>query len=337
MNTNNWKDFRITDLFDVVLSKDDLQPKKLEEGEYPLISSGKTTNGVCMYIEKQEKAVLFEGNMITVDMFGKTFYQANPFYCVSHGRVNILKPKIEMNQNIGLYLSTIIDKTIKDKYSFKKMCSSKAISNEIIKMPVNDNGNINMEFIESEISNEMNLVKERFERLSIVNELKEKKINTIFWKEFKVGELFPNIVTPKVYHTREVKEDENGIPYVVRTKFNNGIKYKVKNDEKFILNPANVISFGAENATFFYQPLEYISGRDMYYIDTREYDKAINLFLVSCLQKITEKYSYTFGLFPSLLKEEIIKLPVDSNGEPDWNYMKEYIESIYKTIYVKGE
>lgn len=337
MNTNNWKDFRIIDLFDVVLSKDDLQPKKLEEGEYPLISSGKTTNGICMYIAKQENAVLFEGNMITVDMFGKTFYQANPFYCVSHGRVNILKPKIEMNQTLGLYLSTIIDKTIQDKYSFKKMCSSRAISNEIIKIPVNDNDNINLEFIESVISNEMNVIKERVESLSIVNKLKEKQINTISWKEFKVGELFPNIVTPKVYHTREVKEDENGIPYVVRTKFNNGIKYKVKNDEKFILNPANVISFGAENATFFYQPLEYISGRDMYYIDTRAYDKLINLFLVSCLQKITDKYSYTFGLFPRLLKEEIIKLPVDSNGEPDWNYMKEYMESMYKTIYVKGE
>ena len=36
-----------------------------------------------------------------------------------------------------------------------------------------------------------------------------------------------NIKKPDVLHAREVVEDENGIPYVVRTKFNNGIKLEL--------------------------------------------------------------------------------------------------------------
>ncbi len=42
-----------------------------------------------------------------------------------------------------------------------------------------------------------------------------------------VGDLFENIKKPDVLHAREVVEDENGIPYVVRTKFNNGIKLEL--------------------------------------------------------------------------------------------------------------
>jgi len=152
-------------------------------------------------------------------------------------------------------------------------------------------------------------------------------INTSTWKEFVIGKLFSNIVTPHVYHTREVKEKDDGIPYVVRTKFNNGIKYRV-DGSSLVLNPKGVISFGAENSHFFYQEEEYVSGRDMYYIDTRKYSKNVCLFFASCLNTLTSKYSYNFGLFPKLIKQEKILLPVRDNGELDLEYMEQYIEDV---------
>lgn len=45
------------------------------------------------------------------------------------------------------------------------------------------------------------------------------------------------------------------------------------------------------------------------------------MFLASCLQTVVHKYPYNFGLFPDLLKEEKIKLPVIADGTPDWIYM----------------
>ena len=41
---------------------------------------------------------LFSKNTITVDMFCKAYYQPDDYYAVSHGRVNILKPKFKMNK-----------------------------------------------------------------------------------------------------------------------------------------------------------------------------------------------------------------------------------------------
>ncbi len=130
-----------------------------------------------------------------------------------------------------------------------------------------------------------------------------------------------------MYHTREVSEETGGIPYVVRSKFNNGIKYYV-NRPNGNINPAKVISFGAENATFFYQEREWVSGRDIYYIDTREIDKYACLFITACLQPIAQKYSYSFGLFPDLLRKEKIQLPIKENGEIDYAFMANYMRSI---------
>lgn len=77
------------------------------------------------------------------------------------------------------------------------------------------------------------------------------EVDTANWREFRVGDLFQNIVKPVVLHTRQVVESPEGIPYVVRTKFNNGIKCRVQPVTGVTPSPAGVISWGAENATFF--------------------------------------------------------------------------------------
>ena len=101
---------------------------------------------------------------------------------------------------------------------------------------------------------------------------------------------------------------------------NNEIKYRVTHP-KGRVNPLNVISFGAENATFFYQKEEWISGRDINFIDEREIDEYACLFMVTCLRQIATKYTYNYGLFPKLLKKEKIKLPIDKEGNLDFMQM----------------
>ena len=158
------------------------------------------------------------------------------------------------------------------------------------------------------------------------------KIDTSDWKDFVVGELFPNMVKPPVLHTRQVVETSDGIRYVVRTKFNNGIKCRVHPVDGVEPSPAGVITWGAENASFFYQEESFLSGRDIYYVDTRKYSANICRFLATCLQTIVFKYPYNFGLFPELLKDERIMLPVDSEGEPNWMYMEEYMQKILEEV-----
>ena len=82
IDTRSWRWFEIKQIFNVVLPKGDIQEKKVENGDIPLISAGKINNGIVKYIDKKgdEKSEIICANCITVDMFGKAFYQPKPFY-----------------------------------------------------------------------------------------------------------------------------------------------------------------------------------------------------------------------------------------------------------------
>lgn len=151
-------------------------------------------------------------------------------------------------------------------------------------------------------------------------------LNYSNWKEFKIGDLF-EIVNSFPYHTKDIIEDTGGIPYIVRSKFNNGLKYRVRRPEN--TNPAGVISFGAENATFFYQSEEWCSGNKMYYIDTSAITEQACQFVIVCLMTLTQKYSYDNGMIPELLRQEIIKLPATPDGKPDFKFMELYMLNIF--------
>ena len=139
IDTSAWKEFRVGDLFDMSLSKDDIQPKSTVEGDIPLISSGKTNNGIVAYIQ-DDKATIQKADTITVDMFGKAFYQANSYYCVSHGRVNILTPKFDINEYIGLFVASVIEKVSNEKYEFDSMCTGKKLAEDIVSLPATSTG-----------------------------------------------------------------------------------------------------------------------------------------------------------------------------------------------------
>lgn len=137
------------------------------------------------------------------------------------------------------------------------------------------------------------------------------------------------IVNSKPYHKKDVIEVSDdyisGVNYITRSKFNNGLLYKVRMDDKFIINPKGTISFGAENADFFLQEEPYITGNKMYYIDTSMLTKNQSLFFKAILQTtLNQKYGYNDGLTGARLKQEKITLPV-KNNEPDWDYMEQYI------------
>ena len=157
-------------------------------------------------------------------------------------------------------------------------------------------------------------------------------IDTRSWKNYKLGNLF-ELVNSKAYHNKYVVEvkDENGLLYVTRSKFNNGIKCKVEKKSEYIINPAGTISFGAENADFFYQKKEYITGNKMYYINTCNISELAALFLKSVLEAtFTKKFSFSNGMVPNRIRNEIISLPAMPDGQPDWEYMENYMKKVMK-------
>ena len=159
------------------------------------------------------------------------------------------------------------------------------------------------------------------------------KIDVSQWKEFKIGQIIQFKSSKHVYHASKLNIQEEPIsnewyPYVVRSAFNNGIRGYVKLDEKD-LNPANTISFAQDTAQFFFQTQPYYTGNKVKICSLNDDSVPLTiskaLFLISCMYKSFESFSYETSYTVPRLKRVQIKLPVDSSGNPDWNYMDSYI------------
>ncbi len=333
IDTSKWEPFKIRSLFTVKRPVARSQ-SKYDDGDVPFVASGNYNNGVLKYLCPKTGEILDKGNCITVSPIdGSAFYQKNDFLGRGGaGSSIIVLYNDSINEYSGCFIATII-RTVCKKYYYSDMANKDVIAEETILLPVDENHQPDFSYMESYMKNQEIAVSASLTKLqSALRFLKSKNAEFESWKTYKIKDVFPNIVKPAVYHTREVKENPEGIPYVVRSKFNNGVKYYVERPNSNV-NPAKVISFGAENATFFYQKSEWISGRDMYYIDTRGIDEYACLFITSCLQPIAEKYSYNYGMFPDLLKEERIKLPANKNGDPDYAFMEKYMRIVENKVY----
>lgn len=151
------------------------------------------------------------------------------------------------------------------------------------------------------------------------------------WKEFKIAYILKSSFNAKPYHTSSLTITKNkGIPYITRTNMSNGLQYIVENCNEFKINPKNTIVFGAENATYFYQPFKYITGNKMYYYDTSKLSQEVGLFITCCLNSSIKEcgFGYGMGLTGTRSDTRKLHLPINAKGEPDYQFMEDYVKKI---------
>ncbi|MDR0942024.1 MAG: restriction endonuclease subunit S [Holosporales bacterium] len=153
------------------------------------------------------------------------------------------------------------------------------------------------------------------------------------WKLFKVGDVFSLIKKSRVYHKTNLRPTKSGVPYISRTNFNNGLEDFCEN-ENFKKNPANTIVFGAENATFFFQSFEYITGNSMCFIQDKRIKCYTGLFISTSLNQSIRNcgFGYGKGLTGMRIKSRYISLPIDDAGQPDWEFMENHMRRIERKL-----
>ncbi|WP_202951643.1 restriction endonuclease subunit S, partial [Treponema phagedenis] len=162
---------------------------------------------------------------------------------------------------------------------------------------------------------------------------KRLSLNDVEWGEFKVKDIF-TVTNSKAYHKENLESADEGISYVTRTSLNNGLEDIVRNSEDFLINEGNAISLGAENADFFYQANQYVTGNKMYSITNKNLTKNIGLFLVQVFRQSIKDcgFGYGKGLTGTRFKDRSIMLPVNKQGLVNWQFMEDYIKQEQKII-----
>jgi len=152
LEPKTWKWFEYKDLFDISRGKSKTttdKARKCKSG-IPFISALTHNNGRVGFIKGKAEHT---GNKITVANAGDgsvafAFYQLYPFSAAS--TVNILSPKFEMNEYIGMFLIPLI-KLERPKYSFGRGWTLNRMKKTTIKLPIDENENPDWKFMEEYI------------------------------------------------------------------------------------------------------------------------------------------------------------------------------------------
>ncbi len=332
IDTSEWKEFRIGDLFEACLSKDDIQPKDFVEGEIPLVSSGKENNGIIAFVE-DKKARLWEANTLTIDMFGKVFYQENPYFAVSHGRVNILLPKISMTKECLQFMGCAIEKVTLQKYAFNEMCTGTKVLKDNIKLPATPNGAPDWTYMESYMASLETKVAESLTMLQAAKDAEKKKVDTREWGEFRVGELFEVKISKSVDKGGLEFAEDGEYDFIGRTPLNNGIQGRL-NKLKFEANQEGTYSIAQIGMHVCqYRERKWYASQNIFVLTPfAEKSHKANKFIATIITRYLDcAYGEdTYATYPTAktLPHLKIKLPVDKTGQPDWRYMEEYMRKV---------
>ena len=148
-------------------------------------------------------------------------------------------------------------------------------------------------------------------------------MNTAHWKYFSYDDIF-DIKKGK----RLTKEDQTvgDINYIGAIDSNNGITAKISNNEHVHKGNVITVSYNGSIAEAFYQPKPFWATDDVNVLYPKfSLTPYIALFLCTIIHK--EKYRFNYGRKwdKKMMKESKIKLPVNSDDTPDWQWMEDYI------------
>ena len=145
LNDREWKEFKIADIFEVSGTVTTKPDALIGNGNVPRITCAATNNGLEAFYKNEATE---HGNVLTVDSaaIGYISYQENDFIATDH--VEKLTCRKNINRNIGLFFKTVINNAVFGKYNYGYKFSQMRIKRQIIRLPVNSEGEPDYEFME---------------------------------------------------------------------------------------------------------------------------------------------------------------------------------------------
>lgn len=149
------------------------------------------------------------------------------------------------------------------------------------------------------------------------------KIDTSGWKGFRVGELFAQ----ERGKEKAPKQNEPGdCPLIQETNNNNGFDRMVVPTKIIKGNSITVSINYAQNV--FYQADDFCASVNIAVLRNSHLNRYNSQFVCSVLRNAHQKFDYTSKISKELLNKEMIMLPVDKTGQPDWAYMESFMANL---------
>lgn len=341
--TQQFKEFNLIDLFSEGKISRGLRITKNDrlQGDIALVTAGKENHGIAEYI-KSHKA-MSEGECLTIDMFGNCFYRNIKFFYDDN--IIMLKNN-KFNKRAYLYINSMLN-YLPSKHGYSKQFRYKDLNNTYISLPITSEGELDFEYMENYIKEieqkyVQNLREGLDEKINNLLELTQKTEDDISdeniqalkermrleysqkeFKEFKVGELFTPILNT---FRGTTKLGVGKFPLVCGSGINNG-RDGYGNSGELFNNEITMSTRGSSGSTF-YQDGKFILNNNAMVLKSKiGNNKYVLLYIVALFNKLG--YS-GYDNYPtkSGIVEDVLNLPINSDGDIDYDFMERYVKSL---------
>lgn len=332
LNEREWAEFDIRAVFPEIRRGKRLKTADHIEGNIPYVSSSAMNNGVDAFIGNDGHIRKYE-NCITLansGSVGTAFYHCYEFIASDH--VTALQSS-KLNKYSYLFVATMVSR-LQGKYSFNREINDLRINREKVLLPVDDEGQPDYAFMEQYIrEREKQLIEQYIAHIGIVQiprggitPLHEKE-----WKEFYISDIF--VIRPGKRLTKSDMQSGNK-PFIGASDSNNGVTAFVSNTNASEDSNVLGVNYNGSVVENFYHPYTCIFSDDVkrFTIKGRPGNEFIYLFLKSVILQQKSKYAYGYKFNEERMKRQMLLLPVDTDCQPDWQYMELYAKMLMAKI-----
>ena len=325
-----WGEFYLNEIFTTIQRGKRLTKENQKEGTRPYVSSSKANNGVDNFISNDYGVRIFSHciSLANSGSVGSAFFHEYEFVASDH--ITILHNE-SFNKYIYLFMLPIINR-LSEKYSFNREINDDRIKREKILLPKTKDNTPDFAFMEKimkrlESSTYAKVINYYQNRLGA--NIGGAKLESLEWREFRISDLFEVKATLSGIDKNKLNGKSGKIPYITRTDRQNGVDDFVATQEFYRLNEGNVITIGLDTQTAFYQQISFYTGQNIQILYSPYLNKYNALFILKPLKILMEKFNWGGnGATLTRLKRSKIFLPIDSKGQPHWEFMESFMRKI---------
>ena len=332
LKKKQWNEFVFEKIFSIFSTNSGIDKNKLnlKKGNLPYITRTDKNNAIDFFVSNQDKKYTVDnGNVITIGLDTQTvFYQAHDFYTGQN--IQILSNS-HLNYYNAQFLIPLIKKQM-EKFNWGgNGATLTRLKRSKILLPINQKGEPDYPFMEQymkhkereKIAKFRNYIIKRIEQVKDYIEVEQ--LHKKEWNEFFIEDIAQIISGRDIYESERKK---GNVPYISATANNNGIGYFVGNDNETLEENCLSVNRNGSVGYSFYHPYKALFSNDCRKLRLKKQSPFVGKFVSRIITGQKDKYGYGYKMGTGRIKRQKILLPINSIGQPDYEYMENYIKKL---------
>lgn len=334
-----WQEFPLEEIFTVGAGVRLTNANKIV-GTRPFIGATDNSNGITGFVGNENSSIDF--NVLGVNYNGApciAFY--HPYECVFTDDVKRLHLKKSEDDESKLLFSKSLIMQQRAKYSYGYKFNEKRMLRQKLLFPVTNSGEPDYDYMtdyvqekkENMLDEYRAHVEKRIIELGDYVEIPE--LNEKIWNKINAfdedGLFIIETTSSSIDGIRLIDGENKHVPYVTRTNANNGIARFVSDDNlAYGYDKAGCITVGLDTQTAFWQSHNFVTGQNIQVITGDNLNLFSAQFVIPLFRsQMQAKFNWGGnGATLGRMKRLELMLPITDSGEPDFEYMEQYVKNM---------